>query len=66
VLHEKPAVVKEDVKEIGRVIGVRFKGDPNNSFNLLSKEGRREWRAAGGSEVEEECNTPFSQHKNFI
>jgi hypothetical protein len=41
VLHEKKEVVKADVKEIGRAIGLTFNGDPHNSFNLLSKEGRR-------------------------
>ena len=54
VMHEKLEVVKADVKKIGRAIGVSFKGDPNNSFNLLTKEGRREWRVTGGSEMEEE------------
>jgi len=54
VMHEKKEVVKADVKEIGRVLGVSFKGDPNNSFSLLSKEGRRGWRAAGGCEMEGE------------
>jgi hypothetical protein len=41
VLQEKKEVVKADVKEIGRAIGLTFNGDPHNSFNLLSKEGRR-------------------------
>ena len=48
VLHDKSKGVSHDVKEIGNVIGVNFKGDSNNSFNLLSRAGRREWRAAGG------------------
>lgn len=54
MMHEKLEVVKADVKEIGLVIGVSFKGDPNNSFNLLTKEGRRGLRTAGGSEMEGE------------
>ena len=52
MLHGEPDVVAKDVTELGKVIGVKFKGDPNNSFNLLSREGRREWRAMGGYEVE--------------
>jgi len=54
LMHEKPEVVKADVKEIGRVIGVSFNGEPNNSFNLLTKEGRKGWRKAGGSEMDGE------------
>jgi len=45
---------------------VKFKCDTSNSFNLLTKEGIREWRGAGGGfdmlkegggngNVEEEC-----------
>jgi hypothetical protein len=49
VLHGKKEVVAEDVREIGKTLGVKFKGDKNNNFNLLSKEGRREWRAERGS-----------------
>jgi len=50
-------VVQEDVKELGKVLGVKFKGDSNNIFNLLSREGRKEWRSiggVGGSEFEKE------------
>ena len=47
-VHEKSNGVKEDVIELGKVLGVKFKGDPNNSFNLLSREGRTEWRSMGG------------------
>jgi len=49
--HGNPEGVAKDVKDIGKVIGVSFKGDPNNSFNLLTRAGRREWRAAGGTKV---------------
>ena len=49
VLHGKKEVVEDDVKVIGKTLGVNFKGDNNNSFNLLSKEGKREWRAGKGS-----------------
>ena len=67
VMHGNKEVVKADVKELGKVIGVSYKGDPNNSFNLLSKEGRRGWGAVGGAEVEGgfvegvrgECHTPI-------
>jgi len=47
-VHEKSNGAKEDVIELGKVLGVKFKGDPNNSFNLLSREGRKEWRSMGG------------------
>jgi len=47
-VHEKSNGVKEDVNELGKALGVKFKGDPNNSFNLLSREGRKEWRSMGG------------------
>lgn len=47
-VHESSNGVKEDVKELGKVLGVKFKSDPNNRFNLLSKEGRKEWRSLGG------------------
>jgi hypothetical protein len=43
--------VKEDVRELGKVVGVKFNCDTSNKFNLLSRDGRREWRAAGGCEV---------------
>ena len=48
VLHGKKEVVAEDVKD-GKTLGVNFKGDENNSFNLLSKEGKKEWRVEKGS-----------------
>ena len=48
VLNEKSSAAQKDVTELGKVLGVKFKGDPNNSFNLLTREGRKEWRAAGG------------------
>jgi len=39
----------EDIREIGKTSGVKLKGDKNNSFNLLTREGRRELRAERGS-----------------
>ena len=53
ILHSKKEAKAEDVREIGKTLGVKFKGDNNNSFNLLSREGRRELRAVRGSSVEE-------------
>jgi hypothetical protein len=41
VLHGKRDAVEEDVREIGKTLGVKFKGDKNNSFNLLTREGRK-------------------------
>lgn len=52
--HGKAAEVAKDVKEIGKVIGVKFIGDSNNSFNLLSRAGRKELRAAGVGAVDSE------------
>jgi len=43
--------VGEDVRELGKVVGLDFNCDISNKFNLLSREGRRDWRAAGGCEV---------------
>jgi len=51
VLHGKSKEVSEDVRNIGKTVGVRFKCDTANSFNLLMREGRREWRASGGGDV---------------
>jgi len=43
--------VAEDVKDIGRTVGLSYECELNNGFNLLTKEGRREWRTLGGTEV---------------
>jgi len=59
VMHGNKEAVKADVKDLGKVIEVSYKGDPNNNFNLLSKEGRRGWGALGGSEVEGEAVEGF-------
>jgi len=37
-----------DVHGIGSLIGVKYKGDAQNSFNVLPKEGRRDLEAAVG------------------
>jgi len=54
IMHENKEVAKVDVTKIGRVIGLNFNGDTNNSFNLLSKERRKGWRAVVGREGEGE------------
>jgi len=51
LVHGKPLAVANDVRDIGKAVGVRFQCDTSNSFNLLTKEGRKGWRAAGGGEV---------------
>jgi len=53
VVHGKKEVAAEDVREIGTSLGVKFNGDINNRFNLLTKEGRRELRAEKGVVVVE-------------
>lgn len=47
VFHGNPKVVSEDVRDIGKVIGAKYNCETLNSFNLLTKDGRKEWRAAG-------------------
>ena len=49
-LHGKADKVKEDVRELGKVVGVKVNCDTSNSFNMLVRGGRREWRAEGGIE----------------
>lgn len=49
ILQNKKENVGEDVREIGKTLGVIFKGEQN----LLTKEGRRVWRAERGSLLEE-------------
>ena len=48
-LHGEPKLVAEDV-------GVKYHCDTSNTFNLLSREGRRDWRAARGSEVADDVD----------
>jgi len=45
--------VAEDLRDIGKVVGVKYKCETMNSFNLLTRDGRKEWRAAG--DIEFEC-----------
>jgi hypothetical protein len=48
VLHGCDKVKSDDVKGIGKVVGLKFKGDKNNSFDVLSGVGRK--NAEGGGE----------------
>jgi hypothetical protein len=41
VLNEKSSAAQKDVTKLGKVLGAKFSGDPNNSFNLLTREGRK-------------------------
>ena len=36
------------MRDIGEVLGVKFKEENMNKFNILSKEGRRELREQAG------------------
>lgn len=49
VLHGNKNLAREDVREVGVSLGVTFKGSKNESCNLLTREGRKEWRAGRGS-----------------
>lgn len=40
-LHGKADVVAADVQSLGKVVGVKYQCDTLNSFNLLTREGRR-------------------------
>ena len=51
VLHGKSKGVVDDVMDIGKTVGVQFKCDTSNAFNLLTREGRKEGCAAVGGEV---------------
>jgi hypothetical protein len=51
VLHGRKETVAADVRDVGKVVGLHYQCDTTNSFKLLSKEGRREWRVAGGCEI---------------
>jgi len=47
-VHGKKEAVVEDVRVIGKTLGVNFNGDKNNKFNLLSKrEGESGGRRKG-------------------
>jgi len=46
VLHGSDKAKADDVRGIGRMVGLNFKGDKNNKFDVLSREGRK--NAEGG------------------
>jgi len=48
ILNGKTNKVKDDVRDLGNIVRVKFNCDTTNSFNLLSREGRKKLRAAGG------------------
>jgi len=50
VLHGNDKVTSEDVCEIGRTVGLKFNGDKNNMFDVLSGVGRKP-REGGGEGV---------------
>jgi len=39
-LHGKAEKVKEDVRDLSKLVGVKINCDTTNSFNLLLREGR--------------------------
>ena len=41
VLHGNNKVVNEDICDIGKTVGLKFKGDKNNMFGVLSGAGRK-------------------------
>lgn len=49
VMHGNNKVAVEDVWGVGKAIGVKFNGDPANTFNVLSRVGRG--KKAGGEGV---------------
>jgi len=50
VLHGNDKVLAEDVCAIGRTVGLKFSGDLNNKFDVLSGKGRK-YREGGGDGV---------------
>jgi len=48
ILNGNADKVKDDFRDLGKIVGVKFNCDTTNSFNLLSREGRKKLRAAGG------------------
>jgi len=47
VLHGNSKVVNDDVCNIGKMVGLKFKGDKNNMFDVLSGGGRRNSESGG-------------------
>jgi len=50
VLHGNKKVVDEDVRGIGKVVGLKFNGDKNNMFNVSSGAGRKNQKGGGKGE----------------
>ena len=48
MLHGNEKVRSEDVRDIGRTVGLNFTGDKNNMFDVLSGAGRK--NREGGSD----------------
>jgi hypothetical protein len=47
VLHGNKKVVDEDVLGIGKTVGLKFNGDKNNMFSVLSGTGRKNQEGDG-------------------
>jgi hypothetical protein len=47
VLHGSSKVLPEDVTDLGKVVGLNFKGDNNNRFDVLSGVGRKKKEGEG-------------------
>ena len=47
VLHGNSKVVSDDVCDIGKMVGLQFKGDKNNRFDALSGAGRKHSESGG-------------------
>jgi len=47
VLHGNDKVMSDDVCEIGRTVGLKFSGDKNNMFDVLSGVGRKNSEGGG-------------------
>jgi len=50
VLHGNKKVLSEDVCEIGKSLGIKFSGDKNNMFDVLSGVGRKNSEGGGRGE----------------
>ena len=48
VLHGNKKITPEDVCGIGKTVGIEFKGDKNNMFDVLSGVGRKKSESVGG------------------
>ena len=50
VLHGSDKAMSEDVRGIGKVVGLNFKRDKNNMFDMLSGVGRKNKEGDGKGE----------------